>query len=845
MATSTNHVTPSGSEAGWFDLALADETTIDGLDDRSSQSPEQAGQLIGGRYILRSVLGEGGAGQVWRAVQTEPVKREVAIKIVRPGLLTQPVAARFEREHQVLARMEHPHIAAVFDAGELPDGRTYFVMELVSGAAVTQWCQERNAPVRQRLEIFVQACMAVQHAHQRGILHRDLKPSNVMVVEVDGSPLVKVIDFGIAKALEGDLTAGQDVTLCGMVLGTPRYMSPEQAELKGQDVDIRTDVYALGVLLYELLTGTTPIPGGTENEPSLPELLEQVRRNETEAPSQRVQHHPLRGAPNPSRRRALSRDLRGELDWITLKALQKDREQRYPTVLDLAEDVQHYLRNEPVSAGPPGVTYQVKKWLGRHRSLVITTAAVTVSLAGGMVATWLALAREEVQRQEVQRQTREAQSQADLALQVSAQLKDLINNARKHVSQGMNTQLLRKLADDYAAGMSRFANQPRAEAQLAEELAHLYVALEESARAQPWYTRQWELLKLTEGENSEPALQALYTLGWRYIGEGQPQKAAVALRQALAGYQTLPANNARTRDQILRVRKELARALSRCGQRHEAAALMAEVIAVKDDSNPVEKAVWMRDQAEILRAAGRLTEAVVVLQRAIALLPPDDSSADQRVYLLTMMAELTGNPEHYEQVLAASAERIRVCEKQSGGDYSRLLNALISHATQACKVSGCPGGEEAARRALAMAQAAGHESRLADAWIILSETLRVKRHFRESEDALRNAIAEVSETRAENWRLLELHRRLGDLLTARSDFAVALTEYEAAANGWFDTPSFGRPPEKERLIFVSFIAFWKLAIKAKSPVADEHELAEWERRLQEWEAARMPEVVLQ
>jgi hypothetical protein len=220
------------------------------------------------------------------------------------------------------------------------------------------------------------------------------------------------------------------------------------------------------------------------------------------------------------------------------------------------------------------------------------------------------------------------------------------------------------------------------------------------------------------------------------------------------------------------------------------------------------------------------------------MLPSDDAFVEQRVYLLHMMADLTRKPAHYEKALAASAERIRICEEQFGQEHSKLLNALIAHATLACTVSGCPGGEEAAKRAVSMAQSAGHESRLADAWISLSETLRIKRQFRESEQALRDAIAEVCQTQAETWRVMELHRRLGDLLTARSDFAPALAEYETAAQGWFDKPSSGRPPEKERLLFVSFISFWKLAAEANSPVADEHEQAEWERRLKEWEAAR-------
>ncbi|WP_395735996.1 protein kinase domain-containing protein [Prosthecobacter sp.] len=827
----TSADTPSTS-AGLFDLAMADATSIEEMEAGCAHSPEQAGQQIGGRYILRSVIGEGGAGQVWRAEQTAPVKRDVAIKIVRPGLLTKPVSARFEREHQVLARMEHPHIAAVFDAGELPDGRTYFVMERVSGSAITQWCKEKNTPVRERLEIFVQACMAVQHAHQRGILHRDLKPSNVMVVEVDGKPLVKVIDFGIAKTLEGDLAAGADATLCGMVLGTPRYMSPEQADLSGQDVDIRTDVYALGVLLYELLTGTTPIQNDAGNDPPLAELLQRVRQDDIEKPSQRVQHG---SAAEAAQTRMLARMLRGELDWITLRALQRDREARYPTVLNLAEDVQHYLRNEPVSAGPPGMAYQMKKWLVRNRTVVSTAAALIVSLAGGLAATSWALRREEAQRQEVLRQMQDARTSADLAQQVSAQLEDLLNNARKYADAGMNTQILRKLADECAAGMPRFANQPKAEASLAIQLARLYSALEEPSRAQPWLVRYWELLVQTEGEHSPAALEALYTLGWRQIGMGEAPKAVETLRRTLSGYEQLARTGVRKSGQMLRVRKELAHALSRSDQHEEAVVLMAEVMKSQGDLPPAERAVWLRDQAEILKRSGRMAEAVSVLRHATESLPVGDDFANQRVYLLTMMADITGKREDHEQALAASAERLHTLEEQPGAEHSKLLNALISHAFYSCTVPGCPGGEEAARRALTMARSAGHESRLADAWISLSETLRMKHQFRDSEHALREAILEVGQTKAEAWRRMELHRRLGDLLTARSDFAEALKEYETAAAGWFDSPSSGRPPEKERLIFGSFIKFWELAAKANSPVADENQLKIWQSKLQEWE----------
>jgi len=235
---------------------------------------------------------------------------------------------------------------------------------------------------------------------------------------------------------------------------------------------------------------------------------------------------------------------------------------------------------------------------------------------------------------------------------------------------------------------------------------------------------------------------------------------------------------------------------------------------------------------------------MIVLQRALEILPAGPDFADPRVNLLAMKAELSRSQEAFEQALAASEERIRACEAQAGDNHAKLLNALIYHTILACKLPGCPGGEEAARRAVQMAQAAGHESRLADAWTALSESLRMKRQFRESESVLRDGIAEISKTKAETWRVMELHRRLGDLLTARSDFAGALTEYETAAAGWFDAPSSGRYPAKERLIFISFIKFWELAASANSPVADAQQLAEWRLKLKEWEAHKQSSALL-
>lgn len=821
---------------GLFDLALAGEE--DFPEEVKPEVPavaDEPGMVIAGRYVLKSVLGEGGTGYVWCAEQTQPVKREVALKLIRSGLVTQPVSARFNREHQVLARMEHPNIAAVFDAGELPDGRTYFVMELVHGSPVTTWCKEHQTPVPDRLEIFLQACLAVQHAHQKGILHRDIKPSNVMVTEVDGRPVVKVIDFGISKALEGDLAGAADMTLRGMVLGTPRYMSPEQAGLTGEDVDTRADVYALGVLLYELLTGSTPVEEAHEKDTSLQDLLHRVRHTETQLPSRRVTHAATK---QPVETKLLVRQLRGDLDWITLRALQKDREQRYPTVVSLADDVRRHLRDEPVTAGPPGMSYRLKKWCLRNRNAITSAAAVVVSLAGGIAATSVAMKREAEQRLEAVKQRQTAQSQTDLARQVSDQLTELLSNARKHAEAGMNTQMLRKLADECAAGMSRFAGQPAIEAQLADQIAQLYNTLEERPRALPWYQRRWELLRMTEGDEAKVTLQARFELGWRSLAMNDRQVAIQHLRATAEGYDKLPEADDDSRSRALLARKELARGLSANGQHEEALKLFEEVMRQKGVGNPKETASWLREQADCFRTAGRLGDSASALQRALALLPKDDEHAGMRAYILGSVATTSHQGQHYDEALQASAERLRLYEEELGANHPRVLGALLDHAFLACKCPGCPGGEAAARRALQMAKTAGHETRLADAWTALSEVLRITRRLDESEQAARDAIVEVSRTKAERWRVLELHRRLGDLLVARRDFEAAQKEYEIAAADWFKAPSTGRAIEKERLIFESYLAFWQQAAEAQSPVASEAKLTEWRSKLAAWEAAQ-------
>ncbi|MFO0949706.1 MAG: protein kinase [Isosphaeraceae bacterium] len=376
--------------------ANADTTGGGTADEGSVRRPtgEGPGSRIG-PYKLLEAIGEGGMGSVYMAEQTAPVRRMVALKVIKPGMDSRLILARFEAERQALALMDHPNIARVLDAGTTEQGRPYFVMELVKGIAITRYCDERKLTPRERLELFVPVCRAVQHAHQKGIIHRDLKPSNVLVALYDGRPVSKVIDFGVAKATGPALTEATLFTGFGTVVGTPEYMSPEQAELNQLDVDTRSDVYSLGVLLYELLTGTTPLDRGRLKQAAILEVLRVIREEEPLRPSTRLstaEELPSIAASRNVEPRRLAGLLRGDLDWIAMKALDKDRNRRYETATGLAADVERYLADEPVLAGPPSATYRFRKFVRRHRKPVALAAlAVAFLLIGAVVSTWQAI----------------------------------------------------------------------------------------------------------------------------------------------------------------------------------------------------------------------------------------------------------------------------------------------------------------------------------------------------------------------------------------------------------------------------------------------------------------------
>ncbi len=350
-----------------------------------------------GAYVLREKIGEGGMGEVWLAEQQEPIQRQVALKLIKPGMDTAQVVARFEAERQALAMMDHPAIAKIYDAAATPEGRPYFVMEYVRGVPITEHCDRHMLSSHQRLLLFTQVCEGVQHAHQKAVIHRDLKPSNVLVTIQDNEPHPKIIDFGVAKATGQRLTDRTMHTQLGTMIGTPAYMSPEQAEMTGQDVDTRTDVYSLGVLLYELLVGTTPFDRHDLVKLGYEAMVRKLREEEPLKPSTRLSTLNDESKQMARKRQtepgALKRELAGDLDWITMKALEKDRTRRYGSPAELADDIRRHLNDQPVEAGSPGTVYRARKFVRRHRAAVAAVALLGFALVVGIAGLAIGLQR--------------------------------------------------------------------------------------------------------------------------------------------------------------------------------------------------------------------------------------------------------------------------------------------------------------------------------------------------------------------------------------------------------------------------------------------------------------------
>jgi eukaryotic-like serine/threonine-protein kinase len=483
-----------------------------------TQAPA-AGSVVGNFEIVQ-LIGHGGMGEVWLAEQKLPVRRRVALKLIKSGLDTREVVARFESERQALALMDHPAIAKIFDGGSTPECRPYFAMEYVPGIPITDYCDKHKLEIEERLELFMRVCEGVQHAHQKAIIHRDLKPSNILITEVDGKPAPKIIDFGVAKATAQRLSAATMLTRVGSVIGTPEYISPEQADSAGENIDTRTDVYSLGVVLYELLVGALPLEFGTL---SFAELLHKLRYEDAPRPSTKVRPSSDESSTAARNRRidppALTRRLRGDLDAITLKALEKERALRYATPMDLAADVQRHLRHEPVLARPSNGAYRARKYIRRHRLGVSLAAAGVLLLASVAVLEAVQLRR--IERESAQR----------------TRITDFMTNMFKvsDPSEGRGNsitarEILDKASKEIGTGLGK---DPEVQSQMMYVMGDVYKNLGLYSSAEPLLERSVEIRRRILGPSNVDTLRSMSELGWVLAQEFHCQQAEKLLRGTL------------------------------------------------------------------------------------------------------------------------------------------------------------------------------------------------------------------------------------------------------------------------------------------------------------------------
>jgi serine/threonine protein kinase len=514
---------------------LTDEA-VSAADDGIDTAALECGQVFAERFRLIRMLGEGGMGQVWLAEQTSPVRRHVALKLIKAGMYDASVVQRFRSERQSLAIMDHPAIAKVFDAGATPQGQPYFVMEYVPGLPITEYCDQNQLTITRRLQLFIQACEGVQHAHQKAIIHRDLKPANILVIDVDGKPTPRIIDFGLAKAIGHESADQNAFTRFGLFLGTPGYMSPEQVDPSVKDVDTRSDVYSLGVVLFVLLTGLQPFEPAHPGQ-SVHELLRKLREEDPPSPSAKVTEDratlattaEARGTEAPQ----LLSILRGDLDWIAMKALERDRARRYATPLELAADLQRYLDHEPVLARPAGTGYRLRKYARRHR--------VAVGVSAGLLLLLTAFSL--LQGLELRRTTRErdrANQERDRAARITDFMTGMFKVADPSEARG-NSVTAREILDKASKEMGKsLSKDPQVQAQMMSVMASTYLNLGLYARAEELAKSALDARSRLLGPRDRETLESMTQLGSILYHEGrytesekQSREALLAERQAL------------------------------------------------------------------------------------------------------------------------------------------------------------------------------------------------------------------------------------------------------------------------------------------------------------------------